>query len=113
MHYYVVAINFRGCLMKNLKGIKVALRKIIRRAKSDTSMNLYVLNSGCHSQLERDLITNILATDESSLVIVNKYTGNRQTRLDFIFDYDTPVDEIIQDCSDNSYTTKLLKVLKS
>jgi hypothetical protein len=98
--------------MKNLKGIKAALRKIIRRAKSNTSIDLYVLSSGCHSQLERDLITNILATDESSLVIVNKYTTKRQTRLDFVFDYDTPVDEIIQDCSDNLYTTNLLKVLK-
>jgi hypothetical protein len=112
MHYYVVAINFRGCLMKNLKGIKVALRKIIRRAKSDTSMNLYVLNSGCHSQLERDLITNILATDESSLVIVNKYTGNRQTRLDFIFDYDTPVDESREFYANVTLCNGLIKVVK-
>jgi hypothetical protein len=94
--------------MKNETQIKAAIRKIIRRAKQDQFTLITVAGSGNDSQLERDLISEIMACDETTLRFHNNLTGKCLGAMRFVFDYDSEPDEIVSDCTDNEYTHKLL-----
>jgi hypothetical protein len=62
-----------------------------------------------YSQLERNLIDEILACDESKVCFIRKYDGFFMGSIFFVFDYDSEPDEIVCDCTDNAYTHNLLK----
>jgi len=94
--------------MKNETQIKTAIRKIIRKAKQDQFTLITVANSGNDSQLERDLISEIMACDETTVRFCNNLTGKCLGVMLFVFDYDSEPDEIVSDCTDNEYTHKLL-----
>jgi hypothetical protein len=95
--------------MKNETQIRAAIRKIIRKAKQDESTVITVEYSDNYSQLERDLIEEILACDESTVCFRRKYDGFFMGSIFFVFDYDSEPDEIVCDCTDNAYTHNLLK----
>ena len=94
--------------MKNETQIKATIRKIIRKAKQDQFTLITVAGSGNDSQLERDLISEIMACDETTVRFYNNLTGKCLGVLLFVFDYDSEPDEIVSDCTDNEYTYKLL-----
>ena len=94
--------------MLNEKQIKSAIRKIIRRAKQDRFTLITVAGSDNESQLERDLIREIIACDETTVCFYNNLTGTCLGVILFVFDYDSEPDEIVCDCTDNEYTLRLV-----
>lgn len=95
--------------MQNETKIRAAIRKIIRKAKQDRFTLITIAGSDNDSQLERDLISEILACDETTVCFYNNLTGVCLGVLFFVFDYDSDPDEIVCDCTDNTYTHNLLK----
>ena len=95
--------------MKNETQVLAAIRKIIRRAKQDRFTLITVAGSDNESQLERDLISEIMACDETTVCFYNNTTGTCLGVILFVFDYDSEPDEIICDCTDNAYTRNLIK----
>lgn len=95
--------------MKNETQIRAAIRKIIRRAKQDRFTLITVAGSDNESQLERDLISEIMACDETTVCFYDKTTNICLGVIFFVFEYDADVDEIICDCTDNAYTRNLIK----
>ena len=94
--------------MKNETKIRAAIRKIIRRAKQDRFTLITVAGSDNDSQLERDLISEIMACDETTVCFYNNTTGTCLGVILFIFEYDGCPDEIVADCTDNAYTLRLV-----
>ena len=95
--------------MKNETEIKAAIRKIIRRAKQDRFTLITVAGSDNESQLERNLISEIMACDETTVRFYNNTTGTCLGVILFVFEYEGCPDEIVADCTDNAYTHALLK----
>lgn len=95
--------------MLNETQIKSAIRKIIRRAKQDRFTLITVAGSDNESQLERDLISKIMACDETTVCFYNNTTGTCLGVMFLVFDYDTCPTEIVADFTDNAYTNALLK----
>lgn len=94
--------------MLNETQIKSAIRKIIRRAKQDRFTLITVSGSDNESQLERDLISEIMACDETTVCFYNNTTGTCLGVILFVFEYDGCPDEIVADCTDNDYTLRLV-----
>tara|TARA_R110002153_G_scaffold217235_1_gene369654 strand:+ start:57 stop:344 length:288 start_codon:yes stop_codon:yes gene_type:complete len=94
--------------MLNKTKIRAAIRKIIRRAKQDRFTLITVAGSDNDSQLERDLISEIMACDETTVCFYNNTTGTCLGVILFIFEYDGCPDEIVADCTDNAYTLRLV-----
>jgi hypothetical protein len=94
--------------MKNATQIKSEIRKIIRRAKQDRFTLITVAGSDNESQLERDLIREIIACDETTVCFYNNTTGTCLGVILFVFDYDSEPNEIVCDCTDNAYTLRLV-----
>ena len=95
--------------MLNEKQIKSAIRKIIRRAKQDRFTLVKVAGSDSESQLEKDLISEILACDETTVCFYDMTTGNCLGVIYFVFEYDGCPSEIVADCTDNEYTLRLIE----
>ena len=94
--------------MLNETKIRAAIRKIIRRAKQDRFTLITVAGSDNDSQLERDLISEIMACDETTVCFYNNTTGTCLGVILFIFEYDGCPDEIVADCTVNAYTLRLV-----
>ena len=94
--------------MLNEKQIKSAVRKILRRAKQDRFTLITVAGSDNESQLERDLIRDILACDETTVCFYDITRGTCLGVILFVFEYDSEPDEIVCDCTDNEYTLRLV-----
>ena len=96
--------------MLNETQVKAAVRKIIRRAKQDRFTLITVAGSDTDkSQLERDLISDIMACDETTVLFYNNLNNNFLGGMYFVFEYDSCPDEIVADFTDNAYTHALLK----
>ena len=94
--------------MQNETQIRAAIRKIIRKAKQDQFTLITVAGSDNDSQLERDLINEILACDETTVCFYNNLTGACLGVIFFVFEYDGCPDEIVCDCTDNAYINNLV-----
>lgn len=94
--------------MLNETKIKSAIRKIIRRAKQDRFTLITVAGSDNESQLERDLISEIMACDETTVCFYDMTTGRCLGVLFFVFEYDGCPTEIVADYTDNDYTSRLV-----
>jgi len=95
--------------MKNETQIRAAIRKIIRRAKQDRFTLITVAGSDNDSQLERDLINEILSCDETTVCFYNNLTGSCLGVMFFVFEYDGCPSEIVADCTENAFIQKLIK----
>lgn len=95
--------------MKNETQIKAAIRKIIRRAKQDRFTLITVAGSDNESQLERDLISEIMSCDETTVLFYNNLNNGFLGGMYFVFEYETCSTEIVADFTDNAYTHALLK----
>ena len=96
--------------MQNETLIRAAIRKIIRKAKQNQFTLITVAGSDNDSQLERDLINEILACDETTVCFYNNLTGACLGVIYFVFEYDGCPDEIVCDCTDNAYTNSLVSL---
>lgn len=94
--------------MLNEKQVKSAVRKILRRAKQDRFTLITVAGSDNESQLERDLIREIMACDETTVCFYDMTTGTCLGVILFVFEYDSKPDEIVCDCTDNEYILRLV-----
>ena len=110
--------------MKNEKQIRSFIRKIVRKAKCDWTTGIYVSLSNCNqtqnldscgsvSMLEKDIINAIMCADETVLRFVSLTTGKYLGSLLFVFDYDSEVEEIINDYTDNQYCNFLIRHAES
>jgi len=110
--------------MRNEKQIKSFIRKIVRKAKQDWTTGIYVSMSNCNqtqnldssgfvSMLEKDIINSVLCSDETIMNFVSLTTGRSLGSLLFVFDYDSEVDEIINDYTDNQYCNFLISHAES
>ena len=97
--------------MLHEKKIRAAIRKIIRKAKQDQHTLIQVLGSGCESMLENDLISEIMACDETNVHFISLTSGRLLGAILFVFDYEGCPSEIVADCTDNAYTHNLIKGL--
>lgn len=95
--------------MRYEKQAKSVIRKIIRKAKRDWTVGIYVdcaedgvTLSGC-SQLERDLIDAVFGTDTSIIRFVSLTTGRCLGEMLIVLEYDRSPSEIISDYTDNWY----------
>jgi len=110
--------------MLHEKQAKSVIRKMIRKAKQDWTMGLYVYLSyddevqnidrnGQVSFKEKDIIDAVMCADETVLRFVRITDGHHMGSVLFVFDYDRLPEEIISDYTDNEYTNRLVKHAES
>ena len=110
--------------MLHEKQAKSVIRKMIRKAKQDWTMGLYVYlsydddvqnidHNGQVSFKEKDIIDAIMCADETVLRFVRTTDGYHLGSILFIFDYDSDPSEIICNYTDNDYINRLIKHAES
>jgi len=100
--------------MKHEKQCKAIIRKILRAARWDTTIAVYVddgegfdQNNG-NEQTEKSIIDTVFNVDESYIKFVDLTTSKTKGVIMVVLDYDTTPEEIICDYTSNRFTEFLI-----
>jgi len=97
--------------MKHEKQCKAIIRKILRAARWDTTIAVYVDDEEGFSgneQTEKSIIDTVFNVDESYIKFVDLTTGKEKGVIMVVLDYDTTPEEIVCDYTSNRFTEFLI-----
>ena len=102
--------------MKHLKPCRAFVRRILRAARWDSTIAVYVYDEEGftgNDQNETDIINTIFDLDESFVKFVDLTTGKTQGCIFIVLDYDREPGEIVSDYTANRYTEFLITKAES
>ena len=102
--------------MKHLKQCRALVRRILRAARWDSTIAVYVYDEEGftgNDQNETDIINTIFDLDESFVKFVDLTTGKTQGCIFIVLDYDREPGEIVSDYTANRYTEFLITKAES
>jgi len=97
--------------MKYEKQCKATIRKILRAARWDTTIAVFVDDEEGFSgnkQTEKSIIDTVFNVDESYIKFVDLTTSKTKGVLQIVLDYDTTPEEIVCDYTSNRFTEFLI-----
>tara|TARA_R110000744_G_scaffold209923_1_gene328959 strand:- start:476 stop:790 length:315 start_codon:yes stop_codon:yes gene_type:complete len=102
--------------MRHLKQCRALVRRILRAARWDSTIAVYVYDEEGftgNDQNETDIINTIFDLDESFVKFVDLTTGKTQGCIFIVLDYDREPGEIVSDYTANRYTEFLITKAES